>query len=98
MARNKQNATGCGEFSQLLEKGYVKNIKSLQKGADDSIAFFIEVLSSLKQSPCEILQTHPATTCFLIARGVIDQDDGKVWDWYAVHCPMGPPCDFMENL
>ncbi len=96
---DKKEAAGCGEFEKLIDDNKVK-IKQMQTGSGGKpVVFFVEILSTLGKNPCHYLKLkHPnEDKCVLIQKNV-REDDGQVWDWYALHCPYGPPCDFMESL
>jgi len=97
MARDVNDDNGCDVLKKLLDDNNLKG-KLLQKEVNGEWLFFIEILSSLKKTPCSYIPTSKTTKCVLIRKEVADSEDGLVWDWYLMHCPTGPPCDFLENL
>ncbi len=90
-----QDDPGCSTLLEAVNDGNVK-MKQVQK-AGLARSFFAEILSSLGKTPCDYLKTK-RSTCTLIAKNMQDDEDGKVWDWYVLNCPQGPPCEFLQNL
>ena len=103
MVNGMQDIDGCSDLKQLFQDKNLK-VQFLQKeqGPKGEWLYFVEILSSIGKNPCSYLHPQPppppAPTCTLIRKGVRDDDDGKVWDWYYMRCPTGPPCIFMQNL
>jgi hypothetical protein len=99
MVNGMQDIDGCSDLDQLFLTNDLK-LKLLQKERGGEWLFFVEILSG-RGDPCSVLHpqpTQPKPKCTLIRKGVQDDDDGKVWDWYYMRCPTGPPCLFMQNL
>jgi hypothetical protein len=104
MVTKTSSSSGCGQLQTLYENGNVQIREIFRQdvptgnGTDTHRVFFVEIVASLKQTPCQYpdLPQNTETSCFPIRSGV--SHDGKVWDWYLMNCPHGPPCDFLESL
>jgi hypothetical protein len=109
MLKQDQESKGCDILEKLFDDGDVRFTTILKKEApkkgaripttETHTVFFVEISSSLGKSPCEYPKPPKSkdTKCYLIRKKVRDAD-GKLWDWYLMSCPHGPPCLFMQNL
>ncbi len=103
MAAPAQDPEGCGILNELFSNGDVQFIPILKRDVANSTpppstiethtVYFVEVLSGT--NPCAST-VGADTKCYLIRSGV--SHDGKLWDWYLMSCPHGPPCLFLQNL
>jgi hypothetical protein len=90
------DAVGCDKLERAYNDGTVKLYpKTTSPGP--AVSFFAEIQSNLRTDPCSYFR-YKVTTCQLIAKNVIDPDDGIAWDFYVMNCPTGPPCHFLEEL
>lgn len=92
--------SGCGGLPEginaLHVKVYSKDPQSTSKPtAGKPVSYLVATLHGLGKTPKDYMDNP---TVILIGQGIIDPDDGRLWDWYIAWCPTGPPCDLLANL
>jgi hypothetical protein len=99
MKKGALNAVDCGPLQAAHgdHKIIIKKLATLPvpDSPDVHTIYFIQILSSLRKSPCSYLRTTDSK-CHKIREKVVS--DGEVWDWYLLNCPHGPPCLFLEGF
>jgi hypothetical protein len=92
-----EDAEVCGIFEKAIHEGKM-TVACIDQiplpGGGNKLYFYIKILSSLHQTPCEYLNSK-GILCSLFDSKVLV--DGETWDCYTGICPK-PPCHFLTVL
>ena len=93
-ATSSNPRTECNNFT-CPAAGEITIRQPQGSNAKTSTLYLAKIASAVGKGPGDYLQTTKAQGR-LIAKNV--PENGKNWDYYLMHCPNGPPCDFLEDL